>query len=84
MHTPINAEELRERIALHLIVRRKAKRMSQEEFANDSGLDRSFVGHVEQGRRNLTLDNLIRLANALEIEPYELLQPISITSSEAN
>lgn len=69
---------------MHLIVRRKAKRMSQEEFANDSGLDRSFVGHVEQGRRNLTLDNLIRLANALEIEPYELLQPISITSAGAN
>lgn len=46
---------------------RQAAGFSQEELGLRSGLDRSFVGQVERGERNLSLINIIRLARALGI-----------------
>jgi transcriptional regulator with XRE-family HTH domain len=47
--------------------------LSQEEFAHRVGLDRTYVGGVERGERNLGLDNIYRLADALGVTPRELL-----------
>lgn len=44
---------------------RKQQGVSQEELANKAGLDRSYAGAVERGERNLGVDNLQRLADAL-------------------
>ena len=46
---------------------RKLKGLSQEQLAFDAELDRSFVGQVERGERNLALLNILRLAKALGI-----------------
>ena len=46
--------------------------MSQEGLAHDAGLDRSYVGQVERGERNITLDNIHRLASALGVTPASL------------
>lgn len=51
---------------------RRAKGVSQEELAHVAGLDRSYVGAVERGERNLGVDNLWRLADALEIGAGDL------------
>jgi len=53
---------------------RKAARLSQEALAFQSELDRSYVGQVERGERNISLQNLAKLARALDVAPYELLQ----------
>jgi transcriptional regulator with XRE-family HTH domain len=53
---------------------RKAARLSQEALALQSELDRSYVGQVERGERNISLKNLAKLAYALDVAPYELLQ----------
>jgi transcriptional regulator with XRE-family HTH domain len=53
---------------------RTAARLSQEALAFQSELDRSYVGQVERGERNISLKNLAKLAAALDIAPYELLQ----------
>ena len=53
---------------------RKARGFSQEAFADISGLDRSYVGGVERGERNVSLLNIKKLADALEISVEELFQ----------
>jgi transcriptional regulator with XRE-family HTH domain len=60
---------------LRLTELRKAKGWSQEWMALESGLARSYVSGIERGQRNLSLLNICRLAEALEVEPSALLKP---------
>jgi len=48
-------------------------RLSQEELAFEAGLHRNYVGSVERGERNISLENICRLAKALGCSPKELL-----------
>ncbi len=48
--------------------------MSQERLADQAGLHRTYIGHVERGEVNVTVWNLIRLAAALGVDPGELVQ----------
>lgn len=51
---------------------RKAKGFSQEGFAYEIGLDRTYMGSVERGERNIAAINLIRIAKALKVEVGEI------------
>jgi transcriptional regulator with XRE-family HTH domain len=53
---------------------RKAKGLSQEELAEIAELHRNYIGGIERGERNVALLNIIRLAQALEVSPSELLK----------
>lgn len=53
--------------------RRALQRLSQEDLAHKARLDRSYVGAVERGERNLGIDNLHRIADALDCQARELL-----------
>lgn len=65
----------RETLAANIVALRHAKGWSQEALAFECGLHRTFVAHVERLARNIAIDNIERLAAALEVEPYELLKP---------
>ncbi|MDX9945457.1 helix-turn-helix domain-containing protein [Thauera sp.] len=65
----------RELLALNLIRLRRQRGWSQELLAFEAGLHRTFVAHVETKRRNISLDNVERLAAALGVEVFELLVP---------
>jgi len=56
--------------------RRKRLGVSQEEFADMCGLDRSYVGGVERGERNISLENIGRIAKALGISLSELFRRV--------
>ncbi|HAV4561511.1 TPA: helix-turn-helix transcriptional regulator [Acinetobacter baumannii] len=45
---------------------------SQENFAHEKNLQRTFYGDVERGKRNLTLANVFKIADALGVDPKEL------------
>ena len=47
--------------------------LSQEELADIAGLHRTYVGSVERGERNISIDNMERLATALNIQVQDLL-----------
>lgn len=55
---------------------RKAKGFSQEEFAHECDLHRTYMGDIERGERNVSLDNIAILANALGITISELFSQI--------
>lgn len=65
----------REALAANIVVLREEKGWSQEALAFESGLHRTFVAHVERLARNISVDNIERIALALGVEPYELLRP---------
>lgn len=62
-------------LAANLVALRRAKELSQEALALEAGLHRTFVAHVERQARNISIDNIEKLADALGVEPYELLAP---------
>ena len=66
----------REVLAVNLIRLRAERQWSQEALAFESGLHRTFVAHVERQVRNISLDNVERLATAFGIEVFELLTPV--------
>ena len=51
---------------------RVAQGVSQEAFAEKCGLHRTYISAVECHRRSISLENIQRIANALEIETYKL------------
>lgn len=68
------AVDPRVRFGLKLVEVRKARGWSQERLALESGLARSYLGGVERGQRNIALLNIFKLAEALEVAPFVLLE----------
>ena len=65
----------RELLARNLIRLRAERHFSQEELAYEAGLHRTFVAHVERRMRNISLDNIEKLAVALDVPVASLLEP---------
>ena len=51
---------------------RTLKGFSQEAFADKAGLHRTYISAVEREKRSIALDNIQKIADALEIETYLL------------
>ncbi|HFI9384470.1 helix-turn-helix domain-containing protein [Vibrio parahaemolyticus] len=51
---------------------RKIKGLSQESMAALAGLDRSYMGHIERGEKNITLLKIYQISDALGIEVSDL------------
>ena len=62
----------RERVGSRIRQLRKASGLTQEQLARRAGMDYKYLGSVERGERNVTLENLERIVKALGVEPYDL------------
>lgn len=51
---------------------RLQRSLSQEGLADVAGLHRTYIGSIERGERNVSLDNIHRLAVALGVDPQDL------------
>lgn len=68
----LSKQEFTKRLAKKLQEARRKKDISQEELAEQADLYRTYVGHVENSRYNLTAYVLYKFIKALDIDPREL------------
>ena len=54
---------------------RRQQGVSQERLAALAGVDRGYMGHVERGNRNVSIDNIFKIADALSVNPGVLFEP---------
>jgi len=52
---------------------RKQLNLSQEDLAEKAGLHRTYIGMIERAEKNITLINIEKIANALEVNIKELI-----------
>ena len=64
--------DVRKRFGAMVRNHRKAMGYSQEGFADACGLHRTYVGAIERGERNVSIDNIARIANALGVQLADL------------
>ena len=71
---PKKAGILQQRFGLAVRNRRETLGISQEELASRAGLYRTYIGDVERGVRNISLNNIQKLAGALGCSMSDLLR----------
>lgn len=72
-------EQIKKQFGNRLRNLRKAKGLSQEELALECGLDRTYIGGVERGERNISLINIYKIAEALGISAKKLFDDVQST-----
>jgi len=65
---------LRQVLSLRIRERRISLGLSQEALAERCGLHRTYIGSVERGERNVSIDNIERIAIALEVDARDLIK----------
>jgi len=69
-------EDIRVRFGKAMRQRRHKLGVSQEAFADLCGLDRTYVGGIERGERNVALVNIEKIARALKLSLAELMRGV--------
>lgn len=67
--------DIREQVGQNVQRFRQQKKLSQEDLAFEAEIHRTYISGVERGVRNPTVTVLERIANALDVEVWELLKP---------
>ncbi|HBP1052322.1 TPA: helix-turn-helix transcriptional regulator [Pseudomonas aeruginosa] len=72
-------DKLARALGKRIRVQRKACRISQDALALACNIDRSYVGRIERGEVNITVEKLYRIAGQLSCDPSSLLpQPSEV------
>jgi transcriptional regulator with XRE-family HTH domain len=65
---------LREVVGRNLRRLRRSRRLSQEELADQAGINRNYVGMLEREENAATVDMLEKLADVLDVDPIEFFK----------
>jgi transcriptional regulator with XRE-family HTH domain len=68
-------EPARDRIARHMRARRDVLGLSQEKLAEMADLHRTYIGSVERAERNVSIENVERIAQVMGLDIVDLLSP---------
>lgn len=63
---------IQEKLGKAIIQLRKDKKLSQEAFAYDAGINRRYMSDIENGKRNISLDIIERISQKLGLKISEL------------
>lgn len=72
MKQEISEKQILESFGRNVRRYRKERSLSQEQLGDKCQLDRTYIGSVERGERNIGLVNIYRIANALQLDVREL------------
>ncbi|MEW6468766.1 MAG: helix-turn-helix transcriptional regulator [Bacteroidota bacterium] len=72
-----NGSKLKKKLGLRLRFLRKSISLTQEELSFRSNLDRSYIASIEQGRRNVSLVNLHKIAVVFSMTLSEFLEGVN-------
>lgn len=74
-----NLDPLPARVLFGLALRRAREQcqLSQEALGHKAGLHRTYIGQVERGERNISIDNLEHLAHAVGVPLWQMVKPPS-------
>ena len=73
-------DELRAIIRTNIRRYRKYRKWTQAEFAEKIDISINFLSDIENGKKWISLKNLVKFANILNIEPFELFKPADAAS----
>jgi len=59
--------DLKNKVGQRITQLRKAKNLSQEKFSYEAEMERTYLTHIEKGRKNISLSTLEKILNALNI-----------------
>jgi len=68
------AEDIKLKLGRKIRETRVKEGYSQEELASRCGLHRTYISDIERGERNVSVENIEKIAKALKTEPNELLR----------
>jgi transcriptional regulator with XRE-family HTH domain len=69
----IKATPTRKKLGQRIRRLRKKQSLSQEELGFKANLHRTYIGSIERGEQNVSVDNIHKLAKALKVSPKELM-----------
>ena len=69
----ISGQDFLVNLGVHIRHIREVKKISQQNLADLCDLPKTTIGRIERAEMNTTIKTLVKIANALEIEPKELL-----------
>lgn len=67
--------KLQQIIGINIRAFRQQRRITQEELAKKAKCHKAYIGFVERGERNISVETLQTIANALGVDPFVLLMP---------
>ena len=70
-------------VGLRIRTRREAQNLTQAQLGDRCDLDRTFIGSVERGERNVAILNLRKIAQALRVPLGDLLADQGVDAGEA-